>query len=56
MGAAEQAGQEYLGGALAKNLESAAQFNKEQGEIESVPDSATFVDAVDAGPAASVGG
>ena len=56
VGAAEQAGQEYLGGALAKNLESAAQFNKEQGEIESVPDSATFVDAVDAGPAASVGG
>ena len=36
--AAEQAGQDYLGGALAENLERAATFNKEQGEIESVPD------------------
>lgn len=54
--AAEQAGSAYLGGALAENLEKAATFNKEQGEIESVKPTEDYVAAVDAEPAASVGG
>ncbi|HWJ64744.1 MAG TPA: hypothetical protein VNS19_22410, partial [Acidimicrobiales bacterium] len=53
--AAEQAGPNYLGGQLAENLYAAAQFNKEQGEIEEVLDQAAYQDAVDAAPAESVG-
>lgn len=53
--AAEQAGPDYLGGKLAENLYAAAQFNKEQGEIEEVLDEAAYQDAVDAAPAESVG-
>jgi taurine transport system substrate-binding protein len=54
--AAEQAGPDYLGGQLADNLYAAAQFNKEQGEIEKVLDEQAYQDAVDAAPAKSVGG
>jgi taurine transport system substrate-binding protein len=36
LGAAEQAGAEYLGGGLATNLFAAAEFNKQLGKIDSV--------------------
>ena len=53
--AADQVGDEYLGGGLAENLFAAAQFNKEQGEIEKVLDESAYQDAVNAAPAESVG-
>ncbi|QXC59387.1 ABC transporter substrate-binding protein [Aquihabitans sp. G128] len=53
--AKDQAGTDYLGGALATNLEKAAKFNQEQGEIEKVADAKAYVDGVDAGPAKAAG-
>jgi taurine transport system substrate-binding protein len=49
--AKDQAGPDYLGGALAQNLLKAAEFNKDVGEIEKVAPEATYVDGVDAAPA-----
>lgn len=53
--AAEQAGAENLGGGLATNLFAAAQFNKDQGKIDSVKDEAAYQAAVNATFAAAVG-
>ncbi|MGN6696381.1 MAG: glycine/betaine ABC transporter substrate-binding protein, partial [Aquihabitans sp.] len=53
--ASEQAGPDYLGGQLATNLYAAAQFNKEQGEIEKVLEESAYQDAVNAAPAKSAG-
>ena len=53
--AKEQAGADYLGGALAENLEKAAAFNRDQGQIDDVADTKTYVDGVDAGPAERAG-
>jgi len=44
--AAEQAGDEYLGGGLADNLIAAAAFNKAQGQIDGVKDDQAYRDAV----------
>lgn len=46
--AAEQISAENLGGGLATNLFAAAQFNLEQGQIESVQDEAAYAAGVDA--------
>jgi len=54
--AADQAGDEYLGAQLAANLERAARFNQEQGEIDEVAPTATYVAGVDAAPAAGAAG
>jgi taurine transport system substrate-binding protein len=54
--AAEQAGADYLGGGLAKNLHAAAVFNKELGQIPKVADEASYSAAVDATFASGVGG
>lgn len=44
--AADQVGADYLGGGLAKNLFAAAEFNKEQGEIDEVQPESVYQDAV----------
>jgi taurine transport system substrate-binding protein len=54
--AAEQAGADYLGGGLAKNLYAAAEFNKSLGQIPKVGDEASYAAAVDATFASGVGG
>jgi taurine transport system substrate-binding protein len=46
LSAEEQIGTDYLGGGLAQNLFAAAEFNKAQGKIESVPPEADFEKAV----------
>jgi taurine transport system substrate-binding protein len=52
--AAEQLGPDYLGGGLAANLFAAAQFNKDQGTIDTVQDESVYVAGVDDSFAASV--
>jgi taurine transport system substrate-binding protein len=54
--ASEQAGADYLGGGLAKNLFAAAQFNKTLGQIPKVADQASYDAAVNATFASGVGG
>jgi len=54
--AKEQAGPDYLGGKLAENLLAAAQFNKEQGEIDKVQPASTYDEAVDNAFAKHAGG
>jgi taurine transport system substrate-binding protein len=54
--AAEQAGADYLGGGLAKNLFAAAEFNKSLGQIPKVADQASYDAAVNATFARGVGG
>jgi taurine transport system substrate-binding protein len=54
--AAEQAGPEYLGGGLAKNLFAAAQFNKDLAQIDNVAPEASYAAAVNATFASGVGG
>lgn len=54
--AAEQAGADYLGGGLAKNLFAAAEFNKSLGQIPKVADQASYDAAVNATFASGVGG
>ncbi|CAN5545270.1 ABC transporter substrate-binding protein [soil metagenome] len=54
--AEDQAGPDYLGGELATNLEKAAKFNQEQGEIEKVADAKAYADGVDAEPAEAAAG
>ena len=56
VGAADQAGDEYLGGALATNLEKAATFNKDQGEIDAVAATDVYVAGVDPTPASEAAG
>lgn len=55
VGAADQAGAEYLGGGLPANLFAAAQFNQSLGEIEAVQDEAAYADAVSLGAVEAVG-
>jgi taurine transport system substrate-binding protein len=47
VGAADQLGDEYLGGGLAENLFATAEFNQSLGEIDSVQDESRYQDAVD---------
>jgi taurine transport system substrate-binding protein len=54
--AAQQAGADYLGGGLAKNLFAAAQFNKTLGQIPKVADQASYASSVNATFARGVGG
>jgi taurine transport system substrate-binding protein len=54
--AAEQAGADYLGGGLAKNLFAAAQFNKDLAQIDKVQPEASYAAAVNATFASAVGG
>jgi taurine transport system substrate-binding protein len=54
--AAEQAGADYLGGGLAKNLFAAAQFNKDLAQIDKVQPEASYAAAVNASYASAVGG
>jgi taurine transport system substrate-binding protein len=54
--ASEQAGADYLGGGLAKNLFAAAEFNKSLGQIPKVADQASYDSAVNATFASGVGG
>ncbi|MET0604729.1 MAG: ABC transporter substrate-binding protein [Baekduia sp.] len=54
--AAEQAGADYLGGGLAKNLFAAAQFNKDLAQIDKVQPEASYGAAVNATFASGVGG
>ena len=54
--AREQAGAEYLGGGLAKNLFAAAEFNKSLGQIPKVADEASYGSSVNATFARGVGG
>ena len=54
--AAEQAGPDYLGGGLAKNLFAAAQFNKGLAQIDRVQPEASYGAAVNATYANAVGG
>jgi taurine transport system substrate-binding protein len=54
--AAEQAGADYLGGGLAKNLFAAAQFNKDLAQIDKVQPEASYGAAVNATYASAVGG
>ena len=56
VGAADQAGEEYLGGGLAEALLRTAEFNLEQGQIDAVKDPEAYEAAVDATFAATVGG
>ena len=56
MTAAEQAGPDYLGGGLAKNLFAAAQFNKDLAQIDKVQPEASYGAAVNATFASGVGG
>jgi taurine transport system substrate-binding protein len=44
--ASEQVGPDYLGGGLAENLIAAAEFNKEQGQIDEVQPDSVYQDAV----------
>ena len=53
--AAEQAGEQWLGGKLGTDLIATAGFLLEQGSIEGVSPEPAYLDAVDAGPASSVG-
>lgn len=52
----EQAGADYLGGGLAKNLFAAAQFNKDLAQIPKVQPEASYAGAVDPSFASAVGG
>jgi taurine transport system substrate-binding protein len=52
----EQAGADYLGGGLAKNLFAAAQFNKDLAQIDKVQPEASYGAAVNATFASAVGG
>ena len=52
--AATQAGPDYLGGKLAEDLHTTAEFLLEQGGIEAVGTTDDYAGHVDAGPAASV--
>jgi taurine transport system substrate-binding protein len=52
----EQAGADYLGGGLAKNLFAAAEFNKNLAQIPKVQPEASYASAVDATFASAVGG
>lgn len=54
--AAEQAGPDYLGGGLAKNLFEAAKFNKDLAQIDKVQPEASYGAAVNATFASAVGG
>jgi taurine transport system substrate-binding protein len=54
--AAEQAGADYLGGGLAKNLFAAAQFNKDLAQIDKVQPEASYGAGVNATFASAVGG
>lgn len=54
--ASEQAGADYLGGGLAKNLYAAAVFNKDLGQIPKVADEASYGSSVNATFASGVGG
>ncbi|MCU1359868.1 MAG: aliphatic sulfonates family transporter, periplasmic ligand-binding protein [Ilumatobacteraceae bacterium] len=54
LSAAEQVGPDYLGGGLAKNLFEAAQFNKDQGKIDTVKAEADYQAGVDDSFATSV--
>ncbi len=54
--AAEQAGTDYLGGGLAKNLFAAAQFNKDLAQIDKVQPEESYGAAVNATYASAVGG
>lgn len=54
--AAEQAGADYLGGGLAKNLFAAAEFNKDLAQIDKVQPEASYGAAVNATYASAVGG
>jgi taurine transport system substrate-binding protein len=54
--AEEQAGADYLGGGLAKNLFAAAQFNKDLAQIDKVQPEASYGAAVNATYASAVGG
>jgi taurine transport system substrate-binding protein len=54
--ASEQAGPDYLGGGLAKNLFAAAQFNKQLAQIDKVQPEASYGAAVNATFASAVGG
>jgi taurine transport system substrate-binding protein len=54
--AAQQAGADYLGGGLAKNLHAAARFNQTLGQIPKVADEASYAAAVNATFARGVGG
>jgi taurine transport system substrate-binding protein len=56
LSAAEQAGADYLGGGLAKNLFAAAQFNKDLAQIDKVQPEASYGAAVNATFASAVGG
>ena len=47
-------GEKYLGGGLATNLYEAAQFNKDQGQIDEVKPEADYTAAVNATFAAAV--
>lgn len=49
--AADQAGADYLGGKLAEDLLTTAQFLLEQGEVNAVSDAPVYAERVDAGPA-----
>jgi ABC-type taurine transport system substrate-binding protein len=53
---ADQAGETYLGKALAADLFKTAEFNLEQGQIDAVKEAADYEAAVDASFAATVGG
>ena len=46
LNASEQAGAEYLGGGLARNLFAAAQFNLKLGKIESVKEESAYNAAI----------
>jgi taurine transport system substrate-binding protein len=52
----EQTGADYLGGGLARNLYTAAQFNKTLGQIPSVQPESAYSSGVLAGPAQQVAG
>jgi taurine transport system substrate-binding protein len=54
--ASEQSGADYLGGGLAKNLYTAAVFNKDLGQIPKVADEASYGSAVNATFASAIGG
>lgn len=54
LNAAEQVGEDYLGGGLGVNLYDEAVFNKELKQIPSVKDKTAYADAVNKAPAESV--
>lgn len=53
LGAAEQSSASYLGGTVGRDLLSTARFNKDVGQIPAVKPDASYLDAVDGGPAAA---